>query len=389
MQGMFERLAAGRLRELGRRFPAVVILGARQVGKTTLARRTMPGLSYLDCEDPVVAAALREDARFLLQSRSRDGLVIDEAQVVPGVFAALRGLIDEQPRAAGRFVILGSAQPALVQSAAESLAGRAAVLELAALTACEAATGDAPLEWRTVWLKGGFPNALRGDFREWWEAYLRLFLERDLPQYGAGADPILMRRLLTMLAHSQGGLLNASQLGGSLGVSYHTVQRYLDVLERTFIVRRLPPYFRNVGKRLVKAPKVYLRDTGLLHHLLNIGTAEELDNHPIRGASWETFVIEDVLRRESFVHPQSQAFFWRTAAGAEIDLVLDRYDHRVALEVKAGRGDVPRAVRAITDALPDVAARRGWIIDQSTGIDRLGEQIARAGFGAVQNGVPS
>jgi predicted AAA+ superfamily ATPase len=386
---MFERLAADRLRQLSRRFPALVILGARQVGKTTLARHTFPELSYLDCEDPVVAAALREDARFLLQSRSRAGLVIDEAQVVPNVFAALRGLVDEQPGAVGRFVILGSAQPALVQSAAESLAGRAAVLELAPLTACEAATSEARLEWPKLWLKGGFPDALRGDFREWWEAYLRLFLERDLPQYGASSDPILMRRLLTMLAHSQASLVNASQLGGSLGVSYHTVQRYLDVLERTFIVRRLPPYFRNIGKRLVKAPKVYLRDTGLLHHLLNIATCDELDNHPIRGASWETFVIEDVLRRENFVHPQSQAFFWRTAAGAEIDLVLDRSDHRVALEVKAGRGDAPRAVRAMTDALPDVGARHGWIIDQSTGIDRLGEQIARAGFGAVQSGVPS
>ena len=385
---MFERLASARLRELARHFPAVVILGARQVGKTTLARRTFPETAYLDCEDPAMAAALREDARFVLQSRGRDGLVIDEAQVVPEVFAALRGLIDERPGCAGQFVILGSAQPSLVRGAAESLAGRAAVLELAALAACEAATGGASADWHTVWLKGGFPNALRGSFREWWEAYLRLFLERDLPQYGVGGDPILMRRLLTMLAHSQGGLLNASQLGASLGVSYHTIQRYLDVLERTFIVRRLPPYFRNVGKRLVKAPKVYLRDTGLLHHLLNIATFEELDNHPIRGASWETFVIEDVLRRESFAHPQSQAFFWRTAAGAEIDLVLDRSDHRVALEVKAGRGDAPRAVRALTDALPDVDAHRGWIIDQSTGIGRVGERIARAGFGAVQNGAP-
>lgn len=335
-----------------------------------------------------MAAALREDARFVLQSRGRDGLVIDEAQVVPDVFAALRGLIDEQPGFPGQFVILGSAQPALVRSAAESLAGPAAVIELAALAACEAATGEASVDWHTLWLKGGFPNALRGSFREWWEAYLRLFLERDLPQYGIGVDPIFMRRLLTMLAHSQGGLLNASQLGASLGVSYHTIQRYLDVLERTFIVRRLPPYFRNVGKRLVKAPKVYLRDTGLLHHLLNIATFEELENHPIRGASWETFVIEDVLRRESFAHPQSQAFFWRTAAGAEIDLVLERSDHRVALEVKAGRGDAPRAVRALTDALADVDAHRGWIIDQSAGIGRVGERIARAGFDAVQNGTP-
>jgi predicted AAA+ superfamily ATPase len=385
---VFERLASARLHELARHFPAIVILGARQVGKTTLARRTFPKTAYLDCENPAMAAALREDARFVLQSRGRNGLVIDEAQVVPEVFAALRGLIDEQPPGAGRFVILSSAQPGLIRGAAESLAGRAAVLELAALTACEAATGAASVDWRTLWLKGGFPNALRGDFREWWEAYLRLFLERDLPQYGVSGDPILLRRLLTMLAHSQGGLLNASQLGGSLGVSYHTIQRYLAILERTFIIRRLPPYFRNVGKRLVKAPKVYLRDTGLLHHLLNIATFEELDSHPIRGASWETFVIEDVLRRESFAHPQSQGFFWRTAAGAEIDLLLARSDHLVALEVKGGRGDAPRAVRTLAEALPDVDAGRAWIIDQAPGIDRLGHRIARAGFSAVQNGAP-
>ena len=191
------------------------------------------------------------------------------------------------------------------------------------------------------------------------EAYLRLFLERDLPQYGVPADPVFVRHLLTMLAHSQGGLLNASQLGASLGVSYHTVQRYLTVLEQTFLVRPLPPYFRNVGKRLVKAPKIYLRDTGLLHHLQNISTHDQLVAHPIRGASWETFVIEDVLRREQLAHPDSQAYFWRTAAGAEIDLLIERIGQRIGVEVKTARGDHPRAVRALGEALIDVDAHRG------------------------------
>ena len=339
MQGMFQRLATATVSELARRFPAVVILGARQVGKTTLARQAFPTLPYLDCEDPATEAAMREDARFLLAAREKGGLIVDEAQSVPGVFAALRGLIDDARSRRGRFIVLGSSQPALVRGAAESLAGRAAAVELGPLTASEAATDESPSDWRALWLKGGFPDALAGEFREWWEAYLRLFHERDLPGYGVPADPVFVRRLLTMLAHSQGGPLNASRLGASLGVSYHTVQRYLSVLEQTFLIRPLQPYFRNVGKRLVKAPKIYLRDTGLLHHLLNISTHDELASHPIRGMSWETFVIEDVLRREHLAHPESQAFYWRTAAGAEIDLLIERGNRRIALEVKTARGD--------------------------------------------------
>lgn len=385
---MFARAAATRLCALARRFPAVVILGARQVGKTTLARATFPDLPYVDCQDPGTAAALREDPRFVLERRERGGLIVDEAQAVEGVLAALRGLIDADRRRAGRFIVLGSAQPALVRGAAESLAGRASIVALAPLTASEAATGGAPEDWRTVWLKGGFPDALRGDFREWWEAYLRLFLERDLPHYGVSSDPVLARRLLTMLAHQQGGLLNASQLGGSLGISYHTVQRYIGLFEQTFLLRPLRPYFRNVGKRLVKAPKIYLRDTGLLHHLLNVSTHEQLESHPVRGASWETFVIEDVLRREDLGHPGSNAFFWRTAAGAEVDLLIERGERRIALEVKTAGADRPRVVRGLEEAMVDFDADRGWIIDQATGIDRLGARVARAGFGDVIDGTP-
>jgi len=388
MQGMFDRLATTRLHRLAQGFPALVIVGARQVGKTTLARLTFPNLPYLDCEDPATRAALREDARFVLAARERAGLIVDEAQSVTGVFAALRGLIDAQRSRNGRFIILGSAQPALVRGVAESLAGRAAVFELGPLTACEAATGADPADWRAVWLKGGFPDALRGAFREWWEAYLRLFLERDLPQYGVAADPVFLRRLLTMLAHAQGGLLNASQLGASLGVSYHTVQRYLAVLEQTFLVRSLKPYFRNVGKRLVKTPKVYLRDTGLLHHLLNISSHEELNSHPVLGRSWETFVIEDIIRREQINHPQSQPFFWRTAAGGEIDLLIERGNRRFGVEIKTSRGDRPRAVRLLGEALADADAARGWIIDQTPGVDRVSDRVARAGFAEVLTGTP-
>jgi len=202
------------------------------------------------------------------------------------------------------------------------------------------------------------------------------------------ADPVLARRLLTMLAHQQGGRLNASQLGGSLGVSYHTVQRYLAVFEQTFLLRQLRPYFRNVGKRLVKAARVYVRDTGLLHHLLNVSTHAQLESHPVRGASWETFVIEDVLRREDLGHPGSNAFFWRTAAGAEVDLLIERGERRIALEVKTAGADRPRVVRGLEEAMVDLDADRGWIIDPAIGIDRLGARVARAGFGELIDGTP-
>lgn len=383
---MFPRSIVSGVHAAAAAFPVVVILGARQVGKTTLARIAFPAWRYADLEDPRTGQRFREDARFELEGAA--GLILDEAQAVPEVFAALRGAVDARRAEPGRFIVLGSAQPALVRGVSESLAGRAAVIDLDPLTAAEAAAGEPACGWRDLWLKGGFPEPLQGDFRRWWDAYLRLLLERDLPQYGIRADPLFLRRLLTMLAHQHGGLLNASALGNSLGVSHHTLLRHLDMLEAVYLVRRLPPYFRNVGKRLTKAPKVYLRDSGLLHHLLNISTVQELADHPARGASWEGFVIEDLLRRERIARPATQAYFWRTAAGAEIDLVLDRGAERVAVEIKAGRGDDARAVRTLREAMPDVDAARAWIVDQAAGVEAVGERIARAGFDRVVQGTP-
>jgi uncharacterized protein len=386
---MYPRLAEARLHALARAFPAVAILGARQVGKTTLARAAFPGFARADLEDPVLAQRFRDDPRTAIEALAgAGGLILDEAQAVPQVFAALRGAIDADRARNGRFVVLGSAQPALVRGVSESLAGRIAIVDLDPLSACEAESGGRPRNWRDLWLKGGFPDALGGNFRDWWEAYLRMLLERDLPQYGVTADPVFLRRLLTMLAHQQGGLFNASALAGALGVSYHTVQRYVDVLEAVFLVRRLSPWFRNVGKRLIKAPKIYLRDTGLLHHLLNIGTHEELANHPACGASWEGFVIEDVLRRERAARPASQPWFWRTAAGAEIDLLIERGDQeRVALEVKIGRPP-GRTVGVLSGAMADTGAARAWVVDQASGIEALAPRMARAHFEKVRSGTP-
>ena len=389
MQGyMFHRTTLPYLQAAAGGFPVVVLLGARQVGKTTLARAAFPHYHYADLEDPRTAERYRQDPRFELDAAPPPGLILDEAQAVSSVFGALRGAVDARRSLNGRFVILGSAQPTLIRGVSESLAGRAAIIELDPLTAGEAKHADEPMDWQSVWLKGGFPDALRGDFRAWWEYYLRLLLERDLPQYGVRADPLLMRRLLTMLAHQHGNLLNASSLGASLGVTHNTLLRHLDVLEAIYLVRRLPPYFRNLGKRLTKSPKVYLRDTGLLHHLLNISSAEELFSHPSRGASWEGFVIEDVIRREKWLHPGAQPFFWRTAAGAEIDLVLERSDERLAVEIKAGRGDDARSIRTLREAMNDIDARRAWIVDQAAGISPISDRIARAGFAEVIDGAP-
>ena len=387
---MYTRLCTARLKQLAQQFPAVLILGARQVGKTTLAREAFSDFVYIDLEDPGTYGLFAEDPRFQLDARSgSSGLVLDEAQRMPALFDALRGAIDAERQRMGRFIILGSSQPALVRQVAESLAGRVGILELSALTVQETSTGDTPLtDYRQNWLAGGFPDALGaaqrgGNFRDWWEAYLRTYVERDLPVMGVGADPIQMRKLLTMLAHAQGGLANYSQLSSALGLSQPTVVRYVDILEHSFLVRRLPPYFRNVGKRLVKAPKIYLRDTGLLHHLLNIDSLGVLESHPVRGASWETFVIEEILRREAVAYPHSVAHFWRTAGGAEADLILERQGALHVIEIKTSKASSPYLARGLRAIMEDTMAVSATVIDQGQGTDPLAPGVTRCGFNAA------
>lgn len=392
---MYPRICSDRLAHLARQFPAVLILGARQVGKTTLARQAFPTYSYLDLEDTATNALFAEDPRFQLDARSDQGLILDEAQRLPALFDALRGAIDADRQRTGRFVILGSSQPSLVRQVAESLAGRVGILELSPLTVQETAGGDAPIaDYRQVWLCGGYPDALGaasrgGNFRDWWEAYLRTYVERDLPALGVSADPRVMRKLLTMLAHAQGGLANLNQFAGALGLSQPTVARYADILEQSFLLRRLPPYFRNIGKRMVKAPKLYLRDTGLLHHLLNIDSLDVLGSHPIRGASWETFVLEDLLRREAVANPHSVAHFWRTAGGAELDLLLERGGQLHAVEVKTARASSPYLARGLRAIMQDTGALSTTIIDQGDGTDPLASGITRRGFVESTTWVPA
>ena len=339
------------------------MLGPRQVGKTTLALAIakQTGALYLDLEHAGDLAKLADPADYL--SRHRDKLVIlDEIHRVPELFPVLRGLIDQSRqtgRAAGQFLLLGSASIDLLRQSSESLAGRLALVELSGLTVTEVG----PHRMEELWLRGGFPEsfAAQDDMqsRRWREAFLRSYLERDIPQLGPRIAAETLRRFWTMLAHEHGGLLNAAQLARSLAVSGKTLASYLDLFVDLFLLRRLEPFHINTTKRLVKSPRFFLRDSGLLHHLLGLGTMEDLLGYSRMGASWEGFVIENIL---ATLPEGARASFYRTAAGAEIDLILELPGHRRpwALEIK--RGSAPKLERGFHHAREDVAPERSLVV---------------------------
>lgn len=337
-------------------FPVVAILGARQVGKTTLARqfeKVWAGPArHFDLEDPDDQARLA-DPSFVL--RELQGLVVlDEIQLRPEIFSLLRVLADRSDTPA-RFLILGSAAPELLKHTAESLAGRVVFHELDGLALNELAQNGLTLDGlNTRWLRGGFPRALLADnirlSREWREAFIRTYLERDLPQLGINLPALTLRRFWTMLAHYHGQTWNGSELARALGVSDKTVSRYLDILEGTFMAFRLPPWYANVGKREVKAPKVYVADTGLLHSLLGIGNHEALLAHPKCGASWEGFILREIIRHTDA--KRGEAFFWSVHGGAELDLLILKDNHRWGFEIKLTRSpQVTSSMRSAKEAL--------------------------------------
>ena len=337
-------------------FPVVAILGARQVGKTTLARQFEADWDgpkrHFDLEDPGDQARLADPA-FVL--RELKGLVVlDEIQLRPDIFSLLRVLAD-RPNAPARFLILGSAAPELLKHTAESLAGRVVFHELDGLALHEIVQGNASPDWLdTRWLRGGFPRALLADntqlSREWRDAFIRTYLERDLPQLGINLPAVTMRRFWTMLAHYHGQTWNGSELARSLGVSDKTVSRYLDILEGTFMAYRLTPWHANVGKREVKAPKVYVADSGLLHSLLGIRDQDALLAHPKCGASWEGFILREVIRRTDA--KRGEAFFWGVHAGAELDLLILQDGRRLGFEIKLTKSpQVTASMRSSIEAL--------------------------------------
>ena len=342
--------------------PAVVLLGPRQVGKTTLANAiaaSHPGAMVLDLERASDRAALQQPELFFAAHRDRL-LILDEVQLAPELFAALRPEIDADRRA-GRFLLLGSASGALLRQSGESLAGRVSYLELTPLLAAELPV-EALTDLQRLWLRGGFPMSClaRSDAASyaWRQDFIRTFLQRDLPSMGVRVPAETLRRFWQMLAHLQGQLFNASQLGMSLGGASHTTAtRYLDVLVDSLMVRRLPPHLVNVGKRLVKSPKVYLRDSGVLHALLGIATVQDLQGHPIAGASWEGFVVEQVA---AALPLDAQLGFYRTAAGTELDLVIEQGARKIGIEIKFS--SAPKPTKGFWQALQDLQIDRAFVI---------------------------
>ena len=361
---MIPRHAKGRVLRSLAEAPAVAVLGPRQIGKTTLAKdiaAAVPDCLYLDLEHPGDAARLADPAKYLGDQSGRL-VVLDEIQRLPGLFRVLRGQIDERRRGGRRsrqFLLLGSASDALLRQSSESLAGRIIYDELPGLTARE--VGDHSARQR-LWVRGGFPDAFGAASdaasARWRFSFIRTYLERDIPQFGVRVPAPALRRLWTMLGHRQGGLFNASELGRSLSVSAPAIGRYVDLLVDLMLVRRLPPYFVNVGKRLVKAPKVYIRDSGVLHSLLGLVTYDDLLSHPVVGASWEGYAIENLLAAAPF---GTDAYFYRTRAGAEIDLLLLLPDRqRWAIEVKLA--SAPRIGKGFVLASEDVDAHRRFVV---------------------------
>ena len=339
------------LQGLLRDAPVVAILGARQIGKTTLARQLVSGrrgaVTDLDLEDPGDLARLADP---MLTLRPQRGLVvIDEVQRRPELFAALRVLVDE-PAGRRRFLVLGSAAPELLRQTSESLAGRVTFHELGGLSLDEVG-GDA---WLRLWRRGGFPRSFLARSEavslRWRRDLVSTYLERDLPSLGVRFPAPTLRRFWMMLAHYHGQLWNSSDIARSFGVSHPTVQRYLDVLTSTFMVRQLPAWHENLGKRQVKAPKIYIRDSGLLHALLGLGTQPEIDSHPKAGASWEGFALEAVASRVGAL--PEECFFWRTHTGAELDLLVVRGSQRLGFEFK--RTTAPTVTSSMRAALVDL-----------------------------------
>ncbi|MBI4755859.1 MAG: ATP-binding protein [Betaproteobacteria bacterium] len=356
---MYERLAAAQIRQRLSWSPAVAILGPRQVGKTTLARLVsgeQPNSLYLDLESAADRARLAPPDVFFRANRARM-VVLDEIQNVPELFSEMRGEIDAERRA-GRFLVLGSASFRLLRQS-QSLAGRLALVDMAPLMLPEVHRRFEDIQ--ALWLRGGFPPSYTATDEQyswsWREDFVRHFLHTDLPGLGIRVEAEVMWRFWRMLAHLHGQLFNASAIAASLGVSAPTVARYLDHLAASLMVRRLEPFHANLGKRLVKSPKVYVRDSGLLHYLLGLRGINDLLGHPAAGASWEGFAIEQICGQ---LDAGSLVSFYRTAAGAELDLLVESDGRRIGFEMKFS--SAPKLTKGFWQACEDVGVHRAYVV---------------------------
>lgn len=380
---MITRRLQNTLAQLLAYYPAIALLGPRQVGKTTLALvfSSQRPVVYLDLESPVDQAKLQQPELYL--TGHQDKLVIlDEVQRAPGLFQVLRGLIDRgrrEGRGNGRFLLLGSASIELLRQASESLAGRIAYLELTPFDVLE--IGGSQTE--TLWLRGGFPGSMLADndsnSLRWRQDFIRTYLERDIPQFGPRIPAETLRRFWSMLAHNQGELLNAAKLAGALGVDGKTVARYLDLLVDLLLVRRLKPWHGNSGKRLVKSPKTYVRDSGIAHALLGIADKETLLGHPVCGRSWEGFVIENCV---SVAPAYSEASFYRSSAGAECDLLLTFPDQTTwAIEIK--RSLAPSLKKGFYFAKEEIGPTASFVVYPGTETYSIAEDTKAIGLEAM------
>lgn len=372
---MIARRLHTQLHDLLADYPAVALIGPRQVGKTTLALEVSETLDsvYLDLESPADLARLSDPELYLADHEDRLA-ILDEVHRLPGLFQSLRGLIDRGKRRGkrtGRFLLLGSASMELLRQSGETLAGRIAYLELRPFDVVEVGASNQD----ALWVRGGFPDSFLaaddGRSLTWRENFIRTYLERDVPQFGPRIPAETLRRFWVMLAHTQGGTLNAAALARGLGVDGKTVSRYLDLMVDLLLVRRVTPWRRNVGKRLVKSPKVYVRDSGIVHALLGLASKEDVVGHPVVGMSWEGFVIETLL---SFAPDRADASFYRSSGGAEIDLILT-LPGRAPWAIEVKRSLDPRPRRGFHNACKDVRPEAKFVVYPGNERYRLAEDI--------------
>jgi len=357
MQGYIDRYQTAFINDRFARMPVIAILGSRQCGKSTLAKHLLSNIKnsiYLDLESNRDLRKLSDPETFF-EDNSGKLVCIDEIQRRPDLFRLLRSIVDRSGKP-GQVLIIGSASPDLLRQSSETLAGRIAFIELTPFLLLE--TGEVSL--KKQWLKGGYPRSFLEDKNEdsfyWREDFIHTFLERDIPLLAGNLALNTIRRLWQMSAHLSGQVLNYSVLASSLSISSHTVKKYIDILAMTYMIRLLPPYFTNIKKRLVKSPKLYIRDTGILHALLMIETRNDLLGHPVYGASWESFVIEQIL---SSIRGWS-GYFYRTSSGNEIDLILTRGNKKIAVECKAS--SAPELTKGFYIAREDLHPDESWII---------------------------
>ena len=372
---MIARRLHTQLHDLLADYPAVALIGPRQVGKTTLALEVSETLDsvYLDLESPADLARLSDPELYLADHEDRLA-ILDEVHRLPGLFQSLRGLIDRGKRRGkrtGRFLLLGSASMELLRQSGETLAGRIAYLELRPFDVVEVGASNQD----ALWVRGGFPDSFLaaddGRSLTWRENFIRTCLERDVPQFGPRIPAETLRRFWVMLAHTQGGTLNAAALARGLGVDGKTVSRYLDLMVDLLLVRRVTPWRRNVGKRLVKSPKVYVRDSGIVHALLGLASKEDVVGHPVVGMSWEGFVIETLL---SFAADRADASFYRSSGGAEIDLILT-LPGRAPWAIEVKRSLDPRPRKGFHSACKDVRPEAKFVVYPGDERFRLAEDI--------------